>query len=127
MTDVTRHNFAEVCPRICEILEKCSFIAIDTEFTALTANSRCVTSLFDNGIQRYEKLRESAQKSNLSQIGLAIFTQERESLNYKVESYNFYLCPQSCGSQDNRRVFLLRQLWIVNYDVKSSSKVRQII
>ena len=119
MTDVTRHNFAEVCPRICEILEKCSFIAIDTEFTALTANSRCVTSLFDNGIQRYEKLRESAQKSNLSQIGLAIFTQERESLNYKVESYNFYLCPQSCGSQDNRRVFLLRQLWTVNYYVKS--------
>ena len=59
--------------------------------------SHSICSLFDNGIQRYEKLRESTQKSNLSQIGLAIFTQERDSLNYKVESYNFYLCPQSCG------------------------------
>ena len=36
MTDVTRHNFEEVCPRISQILENCSFIAIDTEFTALS-------------------------------------------------------------------------------------------
>jgi len=102
MTDVTRYNFAEVCPQISEVLKKCSFVGIDTEFTSLTANSSCVTSLFDSGNQRYEKLRESAQSSVLSQIGLAIFTQDRNTLNYEVETYNFYLCPQSCGSQDKR-------------------------
>ena len=59
-------------------------------------------SLFDNAIERYDKLRESAQRSSISQIGLAIFTQDRNSLNYDVETYNFYLCPQSCGSQDKR-------------------------
>ena len=58
--------------------------------------------MFDSGNQRYEKLRESAQSSVLSQIGLAIFTQDRNTLNYEVETYNFYLCPQSCGSQDKR-------------------------
>ena len=43
MTDVTRANFAGVVSEISEKIRSCAFIAIDTEFTALTAGPQCVT------------------------------------------------------------------------------------
>ena len=59
-------------------------------------------SLFDDGNQRYSKLRVSAQRSIISQVGLSFFFQDKATLNYEVDSFNFYLCPRSCGNQDQR-------------------------
>ena len=36
MCDVTRHNFAEVFPKIQKSIKNCNFIAVDTEFSALS-------------------------------------------------------------------------------------------
>ena len=43
MTDVTRDNFEDLLPKIYELIESCSFIAIDTEFSALYVDSSCET------------------------------------------------------------------------------------
>ena len=36
MCDVTRHNFEEVFPKIQKSIRNCNFIALDTEFSALS-------------------------------------------------------------------------------------------
>ena len=36
MCDVTRHNFEEVFPKIQKSIKNCNFIALDTEFSALS-------------------------------------------------------------------------------------------
>lgn len=36
MCDVTRHNFEEILPRVQNCIQNCNFVAIDTEFSALS-------------------------------------------------------------------------------------------
>lgn len=36
MCDVTRHNFEEAFPKIQKSIKNCNFIALDTEFSALS-------------------------------------------------------------------------------------------
>ena len=122
MCDVTRHNFEEILPRVQNCIQNCNFVAIDTEFSALSIDeahsTRCAKiieknvfvykfefisklnfffSLFDDSASRYSKLRDTASKSIILQFGLSIFTQD-SSLNYISETFNFYLCPKSFGN-----------------------------
>ena len=39
MTEVTKYNFEKLLPKIKEDIRLCSFVAFDTEFTALTVGS----------------------------------------------------------------------------------------
>ncbi len=102
MTDVTRENFRHLLPQINDSIKNCSFVAFDSEFSALTADPSCVSSLFDSGVERYKKVKKSAQDSIIIQAGLSIFMQDSVSLAYEAETYNFYLCPRSCGALDQR-------------------------
>jgi hypothetical protein len=60
-------------------------------------------SLFDTGPERYAKLYQNATKSIITQIGLSLFVQD-DHLNYSAHTYNFYVCPRSCASLDERFV-----------------------
>ncbi|XP_045122317.1 LOW QUALITY PROTEIN: pre-piRNA 3'-exonuclease trimmer-like [Portunus trituberculatus] len=100
MVDVTSTNFSSVLPLIVEEARSCSFLALDTEFTGLLADSAFRNNLFDDGPQRYHKLSANLRRFSVVQLGLALFTGVPDQNAYSVTSYNFYLRPHSCGSSD---------------------------
>jgi len=112
MCEVTATNFEDECEEIQRKIRGCSFVAFDTEFTALTIDSdNETTSLFDCGSDRYDKYYSNATKGIASQIGLAIFKSVQNVGNeygggstFVCDSYNFYVCPKSLASYDPRFV-----------------------
>ncbi|KAK8378113.1 hypothetical protein O3P69_018821 [Scylla paramamosain] len=100
MVDVTSTNFASLLPSVVEEAKSCCFLALDTEFTGLLADSAFRNNLFDDGPQRYHKLSANLRRFSVVQLGLALFTGVPDKNAYSVTSYNFYLRPHSCGSSD---------------------------
>ena len=96
MCEVTSANFAGECSRAMEKIRKCSFVALDTEFTALRVRDDAeASSLFDGGAQRYAKLRENAARGAIvNQVGLAVFTSDGGD-TYVCDVFTFYVCPRS--------------------------------
>ena len=108
MCEVTLENFEQLLPSIRDHISTASFVAFDCEFTALHPDSRreMKNSLFDSMESRYRKLASPAGHAIISQLGLSVFQQlpEPHSAQYEVRTYNFYLCPRSFGSVDERWV-----------------------
>ncbi|XP_068232790.1 pre-piRNA 3'-exonuclease trimmer-like isoform X2 [Palaemon carinicauda] len=100
MVDVTKENFDVLKDDILSDIKSSSFIAIDTEFTGLLVDSAYKNSLFDNGAQRYQKLRANFQRVTVCQMGLSIFKGVLHSNEYAVTTYNFYLRPCTSVSYD---------------------------
>ena len=71
--EVVRHNFEDCFPSIVSALSRCSFIAIDTEFSLLVDTDSSRPSLFDSGEDRYRKLRHVVSSATLTQFGLSAF------------------------------------------------------
>jgi poly(A)-specific ribonuclease len=67
--EVTRSNFKEVLPVISKAIEDSSFIAIDAEFTGLTARKR-ENDYFDTCEERYQKLINGAKDFTIVQFGI---------------------------------------------------------
>ncbi|XP_042893459.1 pre-piRNA 3'-exonuclease trimmer-like [Penaeus japonicus] len=100
MVDVTEDNFSQLLPQILEDIKRAAFISMDTEFTGLLADAAFKGSLFDDGLQRYQKLSCNIRKFMICQMGLAVFKGIPHTNGYTVTSYNFYLRPHSCTSFD---------------------------
>jgi len=73
MVDVTKENFNKLCPEILDAIKESAFVAADTEFTGLLSDNIFKAKLYDDGAQRYEKLRVGLQRQTICQLGLAIF------------------------------------------------------
>jgi hypothetical protein len=58
-------------------------------------------SLFDSGPDRFGKLRESATRAIINQVGLAFFVFDHDTMAYTAHPYNFYVCPASFGPIDD--------------------------
>ena len=71
--EVLRHNFEDSFPAISSALSRCSFLAIDTEFSLLIDTDATRPSLFDTGEDRYRKLRHVVSTATLTQFGLSAF------------------------------------------------------
>ena len=71
--EVLRHNFEDNFSVISSALSRCSFIAIDTEFSLLVDTDTEKPSLFDSGEARYRKLRHVVSAATLTQFGLSAF------------------------------------------------------
>ena len=105
MVEVTQNNFQQTLPQIQEMIKKCSFFAIDSEFTGLEASSATEKTLFDSPEERYLKLKHNAEAFSITQFGLACFTPEQQDIQsnkYSAEVFNFYLLPRPIGSYDPR-------------------------
>lgn len=102
MVEVVRSNFKEIFPQIEESVRQCDFIAVDTEFTGLRISDQVKSSLFDDGAERYRKLRRTISQITVSQLGLSIFEKNSKEDKYEVKTFNFFLCPQSFGPVDDR-------------------------
>ncbi|XP_027208693.2 poly(A)-specific ribonuclease PNLDC1 isoform X2 [Penaeus vannamei] len=100
MVDVTVDNFPQLLPQILEDIKTAAFISLDTEFTGLLADAAFKGSLFDDGLQRYQKLSCNIRKFMICQMGMAVFKGIPHTNGYTVTSYNFYLRPHSCTSFD---------------------------
>jgi hypothetical protein len=106
MCEVTTENFDALLPDIKARISAASFVAFDCEFTSLHPDGRreMKNSLFDTMEARYRKLSRPAVHAVISQVGLAVFRQLPDPALYEVSSYNFYVCPRSFASVDERFV-----------------------
>jgi len=104
MCEVTKDNFEQVLPEVLGHIDNANFLAFDCEFTALNPDKNAKNSLFDTIEQRYRKLAHPPTDSVISQFGLAIFEHDTNTNTYFARNYNFYICPRSFASVDDRFV-----------------------
>lgn len=105
MVEVTRSNFQETLPLVQQVIEQCSFFAVDCEFTGLECSSATEKTLFDSPEERYIKLKQNAEAFTINQFGLACFSpqqQDIQSNKYTAHVFNFYLLPRPVGSLEPR-------------------------
>ncbi|KAM6086258.1 poly(A)-specific ribonuclease PNLDC1 isoform 4-T4 [Theristicus caerulescens] len=93
--------FQRRLPRLRGRVLRAAFLALDMEFTGLhsTFPQNNEPSLFDSPAERYLKARQSVQRFTVTQLGLAIFSNENSN-KYVVHSYNFFLFPSTLGVTD---------------------------
>ena len=101
--DVDRSNFEEVLPKIENALQKSAFVAIDAEFTGLSANESQRPSLFDTPCERYLKLKRMVSQFLVCQFGISAFVESQKYPNtFEAHTFNFHLFPSSFGQMDVR-------------------------
>ncbi|XP_052640791.1 poly(A)-specific ribonuclease PNLDC1 isoform X1 [Harpia harpyja] len=99
--EVGAADFQRGLPRLRGRVRRAAFLALDMEFTGLhsTFPQNNQPSLFDSPAERYLKARQSVQRFTVTQLGLAIFSNENSN-KYVVHSYNFFLFPSTLGVTD---------------------------
>ncbi|BES97110.1 Poly(A)-specific ribonuclease (PARN)-like domain containing 1 [Nesidiocoris tenuis] len=104
MVDVTAKNFEDVLPIFEHELKKCSFIAIDCEFSRLPLDDSSPNFL-DSVSERYAKIRQNLDKCFPLQVGLVPFTYDRDLVEYKATVYKFNVFPTFFGPFDPNVTF----------------------
>uniref|UniRef100_A0A146M4P1 Poly(A)-specific ribonuclease PARN n=1 Tax=Lygus hesperus TaxID=30085 RepID=A0A146M4P1_LYGHE len=102
--EVTKSNFAELCPEIEEALRSCSFLAVDGEFTGLNNGPNNI-SPFDSPAEYYAKVLSGSMDFLFVQFGLSIF-RHLSDFKYENKTYVFYLFPDPANRQAPDRRFL---------------------
>ncbi|KAM9019194.1 poly(A)-specific ribonuclease PNLDC1 isoform 4-T4 [Ara ararauna] len=99
--EVGAADFERSLPSLRGRVRRAVFLAFDMEFTGLYSASlqNDKLSLFDSPMERYLKAKQSVQHFTVTQLGLAIFSNE-SSNKYVVHSYNFFLFPSTWGVTD---------------------------
>lgn len=100
---VTRSNFEAVLPHVIKLLEKASFVTIDTELSGLCTFRSSRYSIFDDLQQRYSKLADSASSFALLQFGLGIFVYDGEKEKCTCSVFSFHLFPAASPGQPERK------------------------
>ena len=95
--EVTRLNFKEVLPVISNAIEDSSFIAIDAEFSGLTARKR--ENAMDMCDERYQKLINGIKDFTIVQFGICTFSWDDEQQQYIAKPFNFYIFPKPYNRQ----------------------------
>lgn len=117
MTEVTSDNFSDILPLVLENIRDSDFVAIDCEFTGLSADPSLDPNLFDTPDARYKKLRSSARKLTICQFGICTFTKtltkdpvlrsEGKLQNrYEGKCFTFFLCPRSVSDARSKKMML---------------------
>ncbi|CAL8117082.1 unnamed protein product [Orchesella dallaii] len=91
--EVTKDNFDDLLPEILEGIERCTFIALDTELTGLHPTDQ-KENYFDSVEERYKVLRKSASQFLLVQFGLVLFFYDPVTDRFIHRAYNFYIFPK---------------------------------
>ncbi|XP_077996074.1 poly(A)-specific ribonuclease PNLDC1-like isoform X2 [Glandiceps talaboti] len=100
MCEILRTQFEHELPKILEVIHRCDFIAIDTEFTGLKTGESDKPSLFDTPEDRYKKLKRTTTQFTVCQFGLSAFVKHPDHNKYEAYTYNFYLFPIACSTVD---------------------------
>ena len=94
---MTRLNFKEVLPAITEAILNSSFVAIDAEFSGLTAKKRA--NALDTCEERYQKLVNGVKDFTIMQFGMCTFSWDDEQQHYVAKPFNFYIFPKPYNRQ----------------------------
>ncbi|XP_016431591.1 poly(A)-specific ribonuclease PARN isoform X2 [Sinocyclocheilus rhinocerous] len=94
--EVTRQNFKEVLPEVCNAVQEADFISIDGEFTGISdgLSVSALTNGLDTPEERYTKLRKHSMNFLLFQFGLCTFRYEQNQSSYITKAFNFYIFPK---------------------------------
>ena len=71
--DITVSNFAETLPLMIRSIETADFIALDTEFSALSIGFEDQTHGFDHAEEKYQKMKHAVDRGNAFQVGFTTF------------------------------------------------------
>ncbi|CAO3643359.1 unnamed protein product [Cunninghamella echinulata] len=88
--EISRHDFIKKVPIVKEAIDKCDFMAIDTELSE----------------NRYKEYKEATEKFVVIQFGLCTFKWDNPSGRYIAKAFNFYIFPTSVtGRSQTNRIF----------------------
>ena len=90
MVDVTTQNFSDIFKQIKEEIPRCTFIAIDAEFTGLLQGQER-DNRYDTPEERYTRHRELGSDFMINQMGICLAEETCEG--FAARPYNFYLYP----------------------------------
>ncbi|KAF5306180.1 hypothetical protein FQR65_LT07456 [Abscondita terminalis] len=102
MCEVTNKNFNIILPELKNNIKNAKFIALDTEFSCLTASQDLQNSIFDSPQKRYSKLRKHIEQVIPVQIGVTTFIFDPDRNFYKGHCYTFYVFPRPFGILDRK-------------------------
>ena len=89
--DILRSTFDTSVPFLLSAIQSCDFIAIDTEFTGLSADAQDQSNAYDTTDMRYQKIRRLCMKFWACQLGICTFTYEGGKVI--ARPFNVYLLP----------------------------------
>ncbi|ROJ26346.1 Poly(A)-specific ribonuclease PARN [Anabarilius grahami] len=94
--EVTRQNFKEVLPEVCNAVQEADFISIDGEFTGISdgPSVSALTNGLDTPEERYTKLRKHSMNFLLFQFGICTFRYDQTQSTYITRAFNFYIFPK---------------------------------
>ncbi|XP_048051562.1 poly(A)-specific ribonuclease PARN isoform X1 [Megalobrama amblycephala] len=94
--EVTRQNFKEVLPEVCNAVQEADFISIDGEFTGISdgPSVSALTNGLDTPEERYTKLRKHSMNFLLFQFGICTFRYDQAQSTYITRAFNFYIFPK---------------------------------
>ncbi|RHZ63090.1 CAF1 family ribonuclease [Aspergillus thermomutatus] len=91
--DVTAQSFPYHLPRILDDLATCCFVSMDFEFSGIATASSNPNRGSQTLQDRYEEVKNSADKYQILQVGLTICHEDIENASYTLKPYNVYLNP----------------------------------
>ncbi|MCJ1246045.1 hypothetical protein MMC30_003249 [Trapelia coarctata] len=110
--EVDRSSFHWQLPRMLRALAKAHFVAVDFELSGIQSKTIHRAKGVDKHQgrkqtlqQRYEEVKEAAEKYQILQVGLTIVIQDEQTGKYIARPYNFFLNPILEEKLDIERIF----------------------
>ncbi|KAL2819250.1 ribonuclease H-like domain-containing protein [Aspergillus granulosus] len=91
--DVSAQTFPYHLPRMLDDLASSTFVAIDLEFSGITNATLGRVGPPQSLQQRYQEVKEGADKYQILQVGLTFCHEDTETAKYTLKPYNLYLSP----------------------------------
>ena len=98
--EIIKENYSQYEQQIIQDINNCIFVSLDLELTGIANNSR---NFLDSPSERYLKMKISAEKYKIIQLGLVPWFKNINNNNiieYRAKPYNIYLFPnEEVGNQ----------------------------
>ncbi|KAL2011326.1 hypothetical protein VTN00DRAFT_4044 [Thermoascus crustaceus] len=91
--DITGQSFFYHLPRILDGLATCCFVALDLELSGIATNPAGPSTGAQTLQERYNDIREAADRYQVLQIGLTIGLEDPKTGTYTLKPYNLHLSP----------------------------------
>ena len=92
---VTVENFNQTLPLLIDSIQKCDFVAIDSEFTGNMETIFDKPHDFDSFDDKYRKNKRAVEKFLAFEIGLTTFLWDTDVSKYVARPFNFLVYPRS--------------------------------
>ncbi|KAI4321723.1 hypothetical protein MLD38_035071 [Melastoma candidum] len=112
---VTRSNFESSLQSLRRHVKDADFVAIDLEMTGVTSAPWRESFEFDRHDVSYLKVKDSAEKFAVLQVGVCPFRWDSERLAFIAQPHNFYVFPRKELPRDDSSDEFLCQTSSINF------------